>query len=156
MGKQDTKKESIMLKHYPLLTNRKTWEKHPHTLPILIYCTTIQPCINYRQKNKAISLACFTALPEYRKMFKYMLLLDWCYNAESSTQILRQVNLLPILLLWLNSKVWEEHFTIWLWWITVRSFSHMLSKLYFPSEWYSIFLFSAVCEGLALFLWLHY
>ena len=38
-----------------------------------------------------------------------------------------------MLLLWLNSKMLGEHFTIWLWWATVRSFSYTLSKPYSPS-----------------------
>ena len=117
-------------------------------------------------KNKAISFVCFIALPEYKKIFKNLLLLDWCYNAEPSTQTkhrcLSQTGQSTtwwwkkVLLLWLNSKVWGEHFTIWLWWTTVRSFSHILSKLHFPSELFSIFLFSVVFEVLALLLWLDY
>ena len=35
-------------------------------------------------------------------------------------------------------RVWE-HFTIWLWCTTVRSFSHILSLPYFPSERVIIF-----------------
>ena len=46
-----------------------------------------------------------------------------------------------MLLLWLNSKASGEQFTMWLWWTTVRSFSHILCKLYFPSEWLNIFCF---------------
>ena len=36
-----------------------------------------------------------------------------------------------MLLLWLNFKACGEHFTIWLWWATVRSFSHILLLPYF-------------------------
>ena len=79
---------------------------------------------------------------------------------QNIVAFLRQVSLLPyggkLLLLWLSSKVWVEHFTIWLWWTIVRSFSYILFKFYFPSEWFSIFLFSAVCEVLALLLCLDY
>ena len=64
----------------------KNLKKHTHTLPILIYCTIGQPCVIYRQ-NKTVSLVCFIALPEYRNIFKNMLLVDWCYNAKPSTQI---------------------------------------------------------------------
>ena len=46
-----------------------------------------------------------------------------------------------MLLLWLNSKACGEHFTIWLWWATVRSFSHIFSLPYFPSKRFSTFYF---------------
>ena len=46
-----------------------------------------------------------------------------------------------MLLLLLNFKAWEEHFTIWLSWATLRRFSHILPLPYFSSEWFSIFCF---------------
>ena len=61
-------------------------EKNPHTLPVVMYCITSQPCIIYRHKlsNFSCMIYCF---PEYTKIFKNMLLLDWCYNVKPSTQI---------------------------------------------------------------------
>ena len=76
------------MKHYLLLQTQKP-QAHRHkkntlTLPILIYCTISQLFID---KYKAIFLVCFIDLPEYRKILKNLLLLDWCYNANLSTQI---------------------------------------------------------------------
>ena len=151
-----------MLKHYPLLPNTKTW-KHTYTHTA---CTNISLNLAlFIDKNKAISLVCFIALPEYRKIVKNMLLLDWCYDAKpfnkTKHRCLSQVGQSTtwwwkkMLLLWLNFKAWGKHLTIWLWCATVKNFSYILSNLYFPSEWVSIFfLFSAVCEVLTLMLWL--
>ena len=151
-----------MLKYYPLLTDTKTWKNthththtHTHTLPVLICRTISQPCIIYRQ-NKLISLVCFITLLEYRKIFKNVLLLDET-NKTSLSFLDRSIydlmveKLLP---LWLNSKACGEHFTVWLSCTTVRTFSHILSFPYSPSEWFNMFLFSAVCEVLALLMWL--
>ena len=103
-----------------------------------------QSTLLFIDKNKAVSLVCFIALSGYRKISKNMLLLDWCYNEEPSTQTkhrcLSQTGQstttwwwTKMLLLWLNSKTLGEHFTIWLWWATVRSFTYTLSKPYSPS-----------------------
>ena len=56
-------------------TERKKRKTHTHILPVLIFYTISQPCIII-DKNKTISYVCFIALPEFKKIFKNMLLVN--------------------------------------------------------------------------------
>ena len=117
-----------MLKHYPLLTETKTW-KNTHTT-----CTNIlyyQPTLHYlKTKLKQFLLYVLLVCQNTEKHLKI------CYYWTDATMQNYLTKLLSfsnrsaydlivekVLLLWLNSIACGEHFTIWLWQATVRSFS---------------------------------